>query len=164
MRLNSSLDLWLFSFHDILNDPFFSMAILVCLNCSERQSHQGKWWSYISLSDSFLSPYASRFTRWCRTRGAQLLYALSLTPTVCPKPDALATQCVRRMEASNSSFSMTYVMILFSLTIIVSLCYRGRKTSSLRAVKVKDQIKSTIKEYGHNLSNAVSLWLFFGCK
>ena len=33
------------------------------------------------------------------------------------------------MEASNSSFSMTYVMILFSLTIIVSLCYRGRKTS-----------------------------------
>ena len=67
MRLNSSLALWLFSFHDILNDPFFSMTILVCLNCSERQSHQGKWWSYISLSDSFLSPYASRFTRWCRT-------------------------------------------------------------------------------------------------
>ena len=90
-------------------------------------------------------------------RGAQLLYALSLPPTVCPEPAALATQCVRRMEASNSSFSMTYVMILFSLTIIVSLCYRGRKTSSLRAVKVKDRIKSTIKEYGHNLSNAVSL-------
>ena len=67
MRLNSSLALWLFSFHDILNDSFFSMTILVCLNCSERQSHQGKWWSYISLSDSFLSPYASRFTRWCRT-------------------------------------------------------------------------------------------------
>ena len=120
------------------------MTILVCLNCSERQSHQGKWWSYISLSNSFLSPYASRFTRWCRTLRVSddalflsdysclfscllgrvikvmminLFLCLTLFSTYASRGPTRETSVFQwgsiHHLLSNSSFSMTYVMILF---------------------------------------------------